>query len=657
MNPVHSLLIAAMVVPIWAAPTVGSQPETTDPRAERARRRVEERQAADARAQRAEARVDEIRNRIAWLSDPEREGRGPGTDGIAAAADEIEDAFVGLGLEPAFASEIVTPDGSIVLTPNATYRQPLQYGQTVEALESRLSVVLPDGSIRLASDFEVSVYSSTGAFSGPAMFVGYSIVTGGSGYLGFVGVEDLRDKVVIMLSHEPMDDLGRSLWADNGWSFGAPLHRKVSAAVRRGAKAVLVVDPPDLNEELTGLADPAGQTRAEIEPFEVPIVRISAALADEILRAGDPEHRSLEQLYQRANRQGTVVDLPSVTVAVQTAVRVEPAMTENVGAVLRGRGALADEYIVVGAHYDHLGLGHAGAQDPENIGQIHPGADDNASGTAAMLAIADDLVMRYDTLAKGQDARSVLFLAFSAEELGLMGSAYFVDHPVVPMDDQVLMLNLDMVGRYTDRGLQIGGFESSPDLGPLVEPHVVVSGVQTAPLDPEAAGRSDHASFNDKGVPNLFFFTGFHDEYHTVFDTADLVDAGGVSTIADLVAAIAFDAATRPERFAFDRESAGGNPDPDPAEPSERVRVGIVPVARSSGEGMLISRVSPGTSADEAGLRPGDRITKWGQTPIDSTEAWGGLLEGLRPGDRVTVEYIRAGQTQTTELLLKGEDE
>jgi len=664
MSPVHFLLYAAIASCLCVEPalSVPAQPETEartpeDARAERARRRIQDRQAAEARAQRAQSRVDEIRNRIFWLADPDRQGRGPGSDGIAAAADEIEDAFLGLGLEPAFPTEITTPDGTIVVTPNATYRQAFQYGQTVEAIESRLSVVLPDGTIRQASDFEVSVYSSTSDFSGPAMFVGYGIVTGGSGYLGFVGTEDLREKVVIMLSHEPMDELGRSLWSDNGWSFAAPLHRKIGAAVRRGAKAVLVVEPPDLNEALTGSADPIGQTREQIEPFEVPIVHISAALADEILRAGDPEHRSLEQLYRRANREGTVVDMPGVTVAVQTAVQIEPAMTDNIGAVLRGRGPLADEYIVIGAHYDHVGLGATDGRDPQAAGQVHPGADDNASGTSAMLAAADELVMRYDALAGDQPARSVLFLAFSAEELGLVGSRFYVEHPIVPMDDQVLMLNMDMVGRYADNGLQIGGFESSADLGPFVEPHAMMSGLEIVPLDPTTAGRSDHASFNDKGVPNLFFFTGFHDQYHTVHDTADLVDIEGVARIADLVADLAFDAATWPERFEFDRGTAGGNPNNAPEQPAERVRTGIVPTVRSSGEGMLVARIAPGTSAEAAGLRPGDRITRWGDTPIDSVETWSGLLETLKPGDRVRVEYTRSGETHTTELLLKGEDE
>jgi S1-C subfamily serine protease len=141
-------------------------------------------------------------------------------------------------------------------------------------------------------------------------------------------------------------------------------------------------------------------------------------------------------------------------------------------------------------------------------------------------------------------------------------------------------------------------------------------------------------------------------------DTADLVDDAGVATVAELVADIAFDAATLPDRFAFDSGTAGGNPNIEPEEGThEEVRVGLVPVVRSSGDGMLVARVSPDTAAAEAGLQPGDRITRWGGTPVDSVETWMGLLETHKPGDRVTVEYTRAGQTHTAEIILRGPDD
>jgi peptidase M28-like protein/PDZ domain-containing protein len=674
MPACRPLLTLALLVPLVALPITltpaqpVTQPETepeTQPqdarsaRAQRAKRRLLERAQAMVRAEQARARVDVIREQVNWLANPARGGRAPDTPGIAQAADHIEKFFTELGLEPAFPTEISTPDGSIVITPNATYRQPFTVGEKIETIESRLSVVLPDGTIETASgDLEVSIYSSTSAFSGPVAFVGYSIVAGGGDYLGYTGLEDLKDKAVIMLSHEPMDELGRSLWSDQGWSFAAPLHRKINAAVRRGAKAVLVVDPPDLNEALTGSPDPQGQSRAEITPFEVPVVHIPSELADSILRAGDPEHRTLERLYEQANREGTVVDLPGVTVAVQTAVDIQPSITSNIGAILPGRGELADQYIVIGAHYDHLGLGNNGSRDPENLGQVHPGADDNASGTAGLLTAAADLTQRYDTLPDNQNARSILFLAFNAEERGLVGSRFYVEHPVIPIDDHVLMLNLDMVGRYASGdGLQIGGFHSSPDLLPIVEPMVLTAAIRTAPIDPTTGGRSDHASFNDKGVPNLFFFTGFHDQYHTIHDTPDLIDAEGIARIASLTSDIALEVATAPERLAFDRDNSPGSPttEPEEDEQSEKVRVGLVPAVRSSGTGMLVKRVSPDSSAEEGGLKPGDRITAWNGQPVDSINTWMELLANDKPGDRVTVEYRRAGETKTTELVLQGQ--
>lgn len=635
-----------------------SPPSSIDPRRSRAVRRIIERASATLEAQARATRIEDLRQQVIWFAEPEQEGRAPGTDGIERAAERIEDHLLGLGLEPAFPVKISTPDGSIVLNPRSTFRQPLTYGEKVAALESRLSVALPDGSILTASDdLQVSVYSSTSQFSGPVVFAGYAIVTGGGDYLGFTGREDFKDKAVIMFSHEPMDELGRSLWSDQGWSFAAPLHRKINAVARRGAKAVLVVSPPDLDESLTGSPDPQGLTREEMPQFDIPIVHISADLASAILKAGDPEHRSLYALSKKANREGIVFDLQGVTLAVQTAVRIQPVMTDNIGGILPGQGLLADQYIVVGAHYDHLGFGLNSAMDPGSKGELHPGADDNASGTVAMMNIATRLVARYDALPDNQDARSILFMALSAEEMGLLGSRFYVEHPIVPMDDHVFMLNLDMVGRYSMDGLQIGGFESSTGLARAVEPLLLISGIHTAPIDPSALGRSDDANFRDKGVPHVSFFTGFHPEYHTPYDTADLIDAAGIEAIAAFGSDLVFDLATLPDRLEFDRDGAQGNlKENAQEEKDERVRVGLIPAARSTGQGMLIARVSEGTSAAKGGLQQGDRITAWNGVPIHEVSDWTALLEAHKPGDRVTVEYLRSGKSHTTELILQGDE-
>lgn len=644
--------VCSIALMTLAAVTAAAQPDADQIRRARAERRFGQREHA---GQDVVLRPDLpglFRRHVAYLADPAREGRAPGTQGIEDAADYIEDALLAIGLQPAFAGEQVEADGSIVLDPRSSFRQSLPVGERVETLDARVSFALPDGSILIPPEYEVSVYSGTGAFAGPCTFVGYAIVTGGGGYLGFTGVEDFRDRAVIMLSHEPMDELGRSLWSDYSWSFAAPLHRKVNAVVRRGAAAVFVVEPPDLNEELTGSPDPTGADRETMERFEIPVVWLPAAVIDPVLRAGDPQNRGLDALYRLANKQGVVVDLEGLTCAVQTSVQIRSIMSDNVGAILQGRGELAEQYVVIGAHYDHIGRGEKGAGSPELVGKIHPGADDNASGTAGLILVAEILTRRYDTLPADAEARSILFLALTGNETGLVGSRFYVDHPVAPIDDHVAMINLDMIGRLMFHGLEIGGVESAEQFDRIVEPHVVASGLDVRPLEMLGPERSDEASFLDRGIPSLRFFTGLHDEYHTPFDTADILDEQGGAATCELVAEIAFDLATRPDRPTWSGKTTRSPRDSTKEDGRVKVRTGIIPAARAPGEGMLITRVIEGSSADVAGLRAGDRITRWNGASVSTPEDWMPLLLQHEPGEHVKVEYLRRGERHSAELIL-----
>lgn len=629
------------------------QPES-DLRRARTERRIRE----QGQAERDAATVAELsttfQRHVEWLADPERGGRAPGTAGINAAADYIEDALLGFGLEPAF--ERAAPGEGLV--GRTAYRQPLVVGEQVDTLQSHVSFALPEGRVLVVSDAAVSPYSGSAAFSGACTFAGYAIVTGGGNYLGFAGGEDFNGRAVLMFSHEPMDELGRSLWSDRGWSFAAPLHRKINAVTRRGARAVLVVTPPDLDELESPSPDPV---REQMTPFDVPVVFLPGPVADAVLRAGDPQNRGLHELYRLANRQGVVVNLEGVTTVVQTSVRARSLTSDNVGAVLPGRGTLAGEIIVIGAHYDHLGRREPGQPGPgtpgeSESGQVHPGADDNASGVAGLLLCAELLSERYDELAGDQAARSVLFLAFTAEEMGKKGSLHYVEHPVAPIEQHVLMLNMDMIGRYAFSGLEIGGVESGAQLDRLIEPRMFESGLDARPLDSIGMDRSDHASFLDKGVPSVFFFTGLHDEYHTPYDTPDLIDEEGGAAIARLVAGIAFDAAIAPERPAWTGRTRGQARDkPDDGRP--KVRSGVVPSAGASSRGMLVSRVVDGSPAAAAGLQPGDRITSWNGKPVTGPEDWMPLLLEHKPGDTVPIEFMRAGQVHDGQITLEGVEE
>lgn len=630
-----------------------TQPDTTDVRRARAERRIEEQQQVEDRAALATELPDLFLRHVEWLADPAREGRAPGTRGIDEAADYIEDSLLAAGLEPAFADAPVDPD--LPVERASPYRQPISVGVQVDTLQAHASFSLPNGRIITPTEIDVSPYSGTGAFAGACTFAGYAIVTGGGGYLGFTGAEDFNGRSIIMLSYEPMDELGRSLWSDKGWSFAAPLHRKLNAVSRRGAGAVFVVTPPDLDE----LTERTPETvREDMEPFNIPVIWLPGEVADAILRAGDPEHRGLDELYHSANKQGVVINLEGVASAVQTSVRIRTLTSDNIGAILPGRGDLADEYIVIGAHYDHLGRRDPDSQElpvaaERASGEIHPGADDNASGTAGLLIAAELLVRKYDTLPDDQPARSILFLAFTAEEMGLKGSAYYVEHPVAPIRQHVLMLNMDMIGRNMFNGLEIGGAESGESLPPLIETHVITSGLHARPMDSIGLDRSDQASFLGKQVPSVFFFTGLHDQYHTPYDTPDLIDEDGGAAIAELVADIAFDAATTPESPKWTGRT-GAQPKDETESGRPKVRTGLVPAASATGEGMLVSRVMDNSSASDAGFKPGDRITSWNGTPINGPEDWIPLLVEAKPGDTVTVEFIRAGQSQTVEMTLQG---
>lgn len=586
------------------------------------------------------------------LASDEMGGRLPGTPGIELAATMIEDHFRSLGLEPPFDQAETAADGTEVVTPHASYRQGFERGSRSEVGAAAFAVQTDAGVTEGVPDEDFAVLGITGnaEFGGPVTFVGYSIVSGPGGYLGYPPTLDLSGRAALMLRFEPMNESGRSRWSSSGWSFAAALQAKVGAAVRRNASAVLLVSPPNADDPRVGRLENLDSTGGPVT-FEIPVLMITPEMAERIVDAGDPEGRSLDDLIALANEGEAVVAFKDdARVHAEAEVSREAIITSNIGAVLRGRGTLAGEYVVVGAHYDHVGTGLFASRSPDRAGEIHPGADDNASGTAGLMLCARLLSERYQRLPRGADARSVLFLAFSAEESGLNGSRFYVDNPPVPIADTVAMLNMDMVGRLRKGTLEVGGDASSPELGAIAKPHYDESGLAISDAFAEiGAGRSDHANFEREGVPNLFFFTGMHDEYHTADDVAELVNDEGAVRVATLVADIALDLATREGRPAFEGSDRRRGIDA-PRRP--RVRVGVVPADSPKG-GLLLERVFDGTSAGDAGLRPGDRIVSWDGEPIESVDSWMPTLLEHEPGDVVELVVERDGEEIEVEMTLK----
>jgi hypothetical protein len=336
-----------------------------------------------------------------------------------------------------------------------------------------------------------------------------------------------------------------------------------------------------------------------------------------------------------------------VSAANEDAARViVPAM--NVAGILPGRGALAEQFIIIGAHYDHVGRGEYGASRPEHRGEIHPGADDNASGTAAMLVLAEMLAAHYDA-STAADLRSILFLAFDAEELGLHGSRHFVRHSPIPTDRITIVINMDMVGRMRGDNLSVLGVATAEGLRELVTPHFEASGLTVA-VTKGGSGASDDANFHRAGVPALHFFTGVHGEYTSPEDEAWTTNPLGARKVVELIERITVDLATRDRQLQYTRAGSGGGRDRGYA----GVRLGIRPGMGADLEhGILIDGVSSGTSAEEAGLKAGDIMLAWDDRPLDSMRDLFESLQNHKPGDIVRILVERDGERMTVDVTLK----
>ena len=318
--------------------------------------------------------------------------------------------------------------------------------------------------------------------------------------------------------------------------------------------------------------------------------------------------------------------------------------TQNVVALLPGTDpALRGQYVVVGAHYDHLGRSSEGALDPGNAGAIRNGADDNASGTAAVLELARLFAQR-------PARRSIVFVTFSGEELGLLGSQYFVDHSPVPLDSVQAMLNFDMVGRLRDDKLFVYGVATAAELPAMVDSANRAVGLRVSAIG-DGFGPSDHSSFYARDVPVLHFFTDLHDDYHRATDDADKVNAAGTARVVTLAAAALRSLADRPARLTLAKpvgppRAMGGGGGSD-------VYLGSVPdMAATDVVGMRLTSVRPGSPAEAGGLRGGDVIVEFDGKPVKDLYQYSDALYARRPGDKVQLVVLRGAERRTLTVTL-----
>jgi len=552
------------------------------------------------------------------LAADDMEGRGLGTKGIERAASYIETRLRDLKLQPAFGK---------------SYRQPF---------EVKTGVAMGDGN-RIeglaAGDWTPLGFSSSGSFKAPLVFVGYGISAPPLNYDDFAGV-DLKGKIAVMLRYEPQEKDDKSIFDGRKPSRWSAMRYKVLQARERGAVAVIFTTGPLQDEGKDRV--PALKNDGPQSPAGIPVIQVKPSAVEAWgVKLSEFQDAVDKDLKPRSR------ELP-VTLEGNVSVKNTFATTDNLAGILPGRGKLANDVVVIGAHYDHLGYGGEGSMKP-NVHAIHPGADDNASGTAAVLSIAKEL---RDALANAKDRRTIVFALFSGEEVGLAGSAWLVDHPPLPLDRVVAMINLDMVGALREDRLIVFGTDSAPQWREVLERSAVPVKLQLTERG-DGYGPSDQTSFYAKHIPVIHLFTGTHERYHAPEDRAEFINAAGGARVVEFTSSVAAALARGELTPQYVRTAAAPAMEGDSR--GYGAYLGTVPDFRAmDGDkgGVLLSDVRAGGPADKAGIKGGDRIVSMAGTKIENLYDMTYALQDHKPGETIDVVVIRDGKPLTLRATL-----
>jgi aminopeptidase YwaD len=574
--------------------------------------------------------ADTLKSHVRYLASDELTGRGVDTPGIKLARDYIAREFAKYGLVPG--GDNGTYFQGFDVTTGVNVRQP-----TVLALDSEKRLALNE-------DWSPLGLSSSGTAEGAVVFAGYGITVKDYGYDDYAGI-DVKGKIVIVLRYEPPPRGDKSPFQKwPRYSTHATLRAKANNARDHGAAGLILVD---LNGPRAGGKELIS-TRSGFSRNNNGVIasQMKRQVAEKWLQSQGISLAELKEKIDRDEKPASIL-LPDLKISMTVTLEPIRQRTENVIGLLAGSDSrLKDENIVIGAHYDHLGLGYFGARDSSTEGQIHHGADDNASGTAVLLQVAEQMAR-----SGPKPTRTTVFVAFSGEELGLHGSRYYVDNPPVRLSATKAMINLDMVGRLKDNRLTVFGTRSAKELSSIVTEEARRLGIEIRESD--GIGRSDHVSFYNKKIPALHFFTGSHPDYHRPTDTWEKINAEGMARVSELVLATA-------ERIANARESWNfvGLPSRPPASNVGETRsygayLGSIPDLDDSQEGVRLAGVSDGSPAALAGLREGDIIIEFAGNKVENLEDLAALLGSKKPGDEVEIVVLRAGKPITLKATLR----
>ena len=627
---------------------------------------------------------------VSVLASDEFEGRGVGTEGLNKAAAYIEGIFREAGLN------VTVDNGDAFQEFEVSNGAKLEDGNALEIVDAAGMKT----SLEMDKSFRTCSFSEPGTFEAEIVFAGYAIEN--EKYNDFAGI-DVKDKVVLFLRRTPQSG---DPHASNFNERDASLKTKLSQCYRRGAKAVLILndgasaknDRAALEEKVVkakdkivelaektvptgavitsggGNGEPPEADNARLElPFAVAHLRqlremLKSFDADPLMEFGYAGEKSGDALptfhVKRAAVESLIKTATGKTLAeieasieetlkpasqVLTGMRatgkaslhIEKVTVKNVIGVLEGEGPLKDETIVVGAHYDHLGHGGDGSLQPGSK-EIHNGADDNGSGSAGLLELVRRLAGRKEKL-----PRRIVFMAFTGEERGLLGSAHYVKTPLFPIEQTVVMFNLDMIGRMENSKLTVYGTGTSHFWDQRVDEAGTASGL-TLIKKPEGFGPSDHSSFYAKKIPVLHVFGGLHPDYHRPSDDVEKLNVPGMRQATDFFETLIVEAAKAPTKPDYieiqgkaEMERTGSRP-----------YFGSIPDFNSDQKGFALSGVAPGGPADKAGIKGGDVIILLGDQKIGSLDDFDLALRKFKAGDQADVTVRRDGQEVKLKVTL-----
>ncbi len=521
--------------------------------------------AAEKNAQGATTAEDRLKRDVTYLASDELEGRGPGTKGIEKAADYIAGEFKKAGLKPAGL------DG--------TYFQPFPYPANVLDEPARLSLKGPKGQeieLKAGVQFNPMGFGHGGKLTAPVAFAGYGVTSAEAKYDDYADI-DATDKVVVVLRDAPHpadEETARRLKAS------APLSRKTANAEKHKAAAVLFVNDADTAKTGDDLLD-FNYTAVRPPDCSVPVFHVQRSVLQTMLTADDAgDLGAIERGIDHDGKPHSI-DLTGWTVRLEVKAHRGDVTLKNIVGELDGAGPLAKETVVVGAHYDHLGYGGTGGSRAGLLKkpQIHHGADDNASGSSVVMELA-----RRFAATPNRQGRRLVFICFSGEELGLEGSKWYCDHPLFPLEETTAMFNLDMVGRLRPDektkidNVLVEGAPTGKSFNDLLDAVNKKYHLELSRKADSLPANSDHYSFYKKKVPVLFFWTGYHPDYHKPTDTADKINAAGMAKIADLSMDVVSALASEEKRPEYLTMKVGAM-----RPPSDSPRLGVVPSYREGG--------------------------------------------------------------------------